>query len=155
MRLDRETLAAEVKAFVEGIIQGASLDLHLELDLHGEEALRVDLEGPDSGLLLADNARLLYAINHLLNQIYYRRSREGHSFVVDCNNYRADRAAELQLMAAKAAEKAKLSGTQISLQPMPATDRRIIHLTLAEEDGVHTQSEGSGQYRRVLISPGG
>ena len=60
---------------------------------------------------------------------------------------------QLQLLAKKAADKARLSGTKVSLQPMPASERRIIHLAVAEEAGVETQSEGRGRFRRVLISP--
>jgi spoIIIJ-associated protein len=153
MKLDKEAVAKEAKDFVQTVIEGAYLELQPEVEFNGENGIHIKLSGPDSGLLLADNARLLYAINHLINQIYYRRSREGCNFLVDCNNYRTDREAELRLMAAKAAEKARSSGTKVSLQPMPASERRIIHLALADEWGVHTQSEGSGRYRRVLISP--
>ena len=154
MKLDKETVAQEAQEFVRSVIEGTYLELEPEVELDSKDGIQVKLSGPDSGLLLADNARLLYAINHLINQIYYRRSREGCNFVVDCNNYRADREAELELLAVKAAEKAKTSGTKVSLQPMPASERRIIHLTLANEAGVYTQSEGTGRYRRVLISPG-
>lgn len=153
MKLEKEELAKEAESFVEGVVQGAHLDLRPRVEFSEEIGIRINLEGPDSGILLADSARLLYAINHLINQIYYRRSREGCNFVVDCSNYRADRTAELELLARKAAEKARLSGTRVSLQPMPASERRIIHLALAEDSGVYTQSEGSGRFRRVLISP--
>lgn len=154
MKLDKEDLAEAARGFAERLIQGVYLDLEPEVQFDGEKGIRINLEGPDSEILLADSGRLLYAINHLINQIYYRRSKDGCNFVVDCNNYRADRAAELELLARKAAEKARLSGTKVSLQPMPATERRIIHLALADESGVYTQSEGSGRFRRVLISPG-
>jgi len=154
MKLEKEELIKEAEDFVEQLIQGAQLDLTLEVWCDEEGGIRINLEGSDSGLLLADSARLLYAINHLINQAYYRRSKENCSFLVDCNGYRADRAAELELLAKKAAEKVRLSGRKVSLQPMPSTERRIIHLALADESGVCTQSEGSGRFRRVLISPG-
>ena len=154
MKLEKEALAEEARVFVQQVMDGAYLELDSKVEFDSENGIRIELEGPDSGLLLADNARLLYAINHLINQIYYRRSLEGCNFEVDCNNYRAERALELELLAKKAAEKARLSGTKVSLQPMPATERRIIHLAVAEEGGVQTQSEGRGRFRRVLISPG-
>jgi spoIIIJ-associated protein len=154
MKLEKEELAEEAREFIQKVIESVHLELASEVELSEEKGIRMKLEGPDSGALLADNARLLYAINHLINQIYYRRSAEGCNFEVDCNNYREERAFELRLLARKAAEKARHSGTKVSLQPMPATERRIIHLTLAEEEGVYTQSEGRGRFRRVLISPG-
>ena len=153
MKLEKEDLAAEARNFVQTMIDQAGLELQSEVELNNETGIRILLEGPDNGILLADNARLLYAVNHLVNQIFYRRSIEGCNFEIDCNNYRAERNAELQLLAKKAADKARLSGTKVSLQPMPASERRIIHLAVAEEAGVETQSEGRGRFRRVLISP--
>ena len=156
MKLEKEELAGEALGLIREVIQAAQLQLtaDVELEADEEDGIRMKLTGPDENLVLADNARLLYALNHLINQIFYRKSREGHNFFLDCSNYRAERALELELLAEKAAEKAMVSGSKVSLQPMPASERRIIHLSLAEKPGVRTQSEGSGRYRRVLIAPG-
>lgn len=152
MKLERDELAAEARAFVESVLESALLDLKVEIG-NSENGIKLDISGEDKGLLLADNARLLYALNHLVNQIYYRKSAEGCNFMLDSNNYREDRATELELMAEKAAEKVRLSGMKVSMQPMPSSERRIIHLALAEIKDVETLSEGSGRYRRVLIVP--
>jgi spoIIIJ-associated protein len=156
MKLEKEELADEALNLVRELIRSAQLQLTAEVELNAgeEDGIQMKLSGPDEDMVLADNARLLYAINHLINQIFYRRSREGFNFFLDCSNYREERALELELLAQKAAEKVMVSGSKVSLQPMPASERRIIHLSLAEEPGVRTQSEGSGRYRRVLISPG-
>lgn len=152
MKLDREDLAEKANEFVKEIFRGAGLQLETEVRLD-EEGVKIDVYGHDDGLFLSDNARLLYAVNHLLNQIFYRQSKDGCNFFLDCNNYRRDRTAELELMADKAAEKARLTGTGVSLQPMPSSERRIIHLALADLDDIRTVSEGSGWHRRVLIIP--
>ena len=104
-------------------------------------------------MVLSNNARVLYSINHLLNQIFFRQFRDGCSLVVDCNDYRATRVLELQLLAKKVAEKVKAGRTPLPLQPMPATERRVVHLALAEEPGITTMSEGTGEHRRVVILP--
>lgn len=146
------TLAERVTEFMEGCIRGATLDLQCRCDV-GEEEVTVQLRGPDSGLVLKENARLLYALNHLLNQAFYRKTGRRYSFLVDCDEYRGMRVMELQLLARKAAERVRNSGKSFRLQPMPSSERRVIHLALAEESGVSSESEGNGQHRRVVIQP--
>lgn len=138
--------------FVEGVVDGARLDLRCECHV-GEEEVSVSLGGPDSGLVLRENAKLLYALNHLLNQAFYRRVRGRYSFLVDCEEYRGTRVMELQLLARKAAENVLSSGEAFRLQPMPSSERRVIHLALADVEGVRSESEGRGEYRRVVIAP--
>ncbi len=104
-------------------------------------------------MVVSSNARLLYAINHLLNRAFYEKSPQQWSFVVDCNEYRATREAELEILARETAEKVKHSGNLLPLEPMPASERRVIHLALAQDPGVSTESEGAGAQRRVVILP--
>ncbi|MFQ5737622.1 MAG: protein jag [Acidobacteriota bacterium] len=134
------------------LVQAAQLDLRCHCEV-GEGVIHLRLAGNDSGLVLRDNARLLYGLNHLVGQAFFKRTHGQYSFVVDCNDYRATRVLELELLARKAAEKVAFSGKPFSLQPMPATERRVIHLALADEAGVVTESEGNGRHRRVVILP--
>jgi spoIIIJ-associated protein len=152
MKFDREEIAQKADEFVSGVFRSADLQLETKVEVV-EEGVKIDVSGPDSGLVLTDNARLLYAVNHLVNQIFYRQSRDGCNFFLDCNNYRNERTLELELMAEKAAERARLTGRSVALQAMPSSERRTIHLKLADEQGVRTLSEGSGRYRKVLIIP--
>lgn len=151
-KIEAEEVARQASSLVEEIINGieAKLESRVEID---DETIKIAVEGPDSEMMLSDNARLLYAVNHLINQVFYRKSRGKYNLVIDCEDYQTIRASELRLMATKAAEQVRLSGRQISLQPMPSSERRIIHLTLADDGHVKTVSEGRGRYRRVLILP--
>ncbi len=142
----------EVGAFMKGLLAGAKLDLSCECRI-GEEEVSVFLEGEDASLVLRENAKLLYALNHLLSQAFYRKVRGRFSFQVDCEDYRGTRVLELQLLARKAAENVVATGKSFRLQPMPSMERRVIHLALAEVDGVRSESEGRGEYRRVVIEP--
>ncbi len=126
----------------------------LDLDVASRwagDVVNVDLRGDDAGIVLSNNALLMYAINHLLNQVFYRRAPGSFSAVVDCGDYRAMRVLELELMAKKAAEKVRVTGVPYPLQPMPAVERRVIHLALADEAGVRTESRGGGPHRHVVI----
>ena len=84
---EEENVVDQVRSFVEGCLTGARLDLECECQGQ-EEMINVLLSGADSGLVLRDNARLLYGLNHLLNQVYYRRTGSRYSFIVDCEDYR-------------------------------------------------------------------
>ena len=151
---DPSEIVSQVEEFVGGCLKRGKLNL-ISTCRAQDGTIHVDLEGEDSELVLQKNARLLYALNHLVNQAFYHRTGRQFNFVVDCHDYRGTRTSELQLLARKAAEQASLSGRRFALQPMPSSERRIIHLTLAEDPGVETRSEGRGMYRRVVIHPGG
>lgn len=152
VKLDPEELAPKVGRFVQTVVNDCGLDLAATVELEGN-CIRVDVSGEDEEYLFADGARLLYALNHLVNQAFFRHCRSDCSFLVDSSNYRGDRTVELELMAKKAAERVRASGVKVVLQPMPSTERRVIHLALAGAEGVRTLSEGTGRYRRVLIIP--
>ena len=151
-RLARPELLESMKSFLGDLIHQVDLDLQFSCEME-EGGIHVRLEGPDSSQVQADNARLLYAINHLLNQIFFRRSEDGCNFWVDCEGYRSGREQELALLSKKAAEQVRSSGRDFSFQSLPASERRIIHLALANEPGVRTQSEGTGTHRCVVVLP--
>tara|TARA_B100001245_G_C22710095_1_gene345549 strand:+ start:133 stop:597 length:465 start_codon:yes stop_codon:yes gene_type:complete len=153
MEIEEKALIAEVDEFLSHLLEKAALDLYFVLGVK-DRKIDVRLHGEDMGLILSDNARLLYAISHLLNRAFYRRSEGAYNFTVDCDGYLSARTMELELMACQAAEKARTLSGAVSLQAMPASERRVVHLAIAEEPGVKTESEGSGLYRRVIILPG-
>jgi len=93
-------------------------------------------------------------LEHVVNQALHRRGANQPKVRLDCNGYRSTRILELQLLARKAAERVRTTGTPLSLQPMPSAERRIIHLALAEEADVRTESSGAGLRRHVVILPG-
>jgi spoIIIJ-associated protein len=149
-----EQLDNEAKQFIDRLITAAGLDLGVRFERQ-QEFLKVDLSGLDGELVLENNANLLYAIEHIVNQVMYRRGQGESRVMIDCNDYRQTRVLELQLMARKAAERVKTTHAPFSLQPMPAFERRVIHVTLAEERGIRTESSGLGTNRHVVILPAG
>jgi len=140
--------------FLANLLVAARLDVRVQNEQPGDEGLLLELDGPDNGLVLGNNARVLYALEHVVNQLVHHRGGGHVKITLDCNGYRSTRMLELQLMARKAAEKVRTTGVSFSLQPMPAVERRVIHLTLAEEAGIRTESSGLGLNRHVVIFPG-
>ncbi len=142
----------EIQSFTEQLVEGAELELDVNVRPNQDQVV-VELSGPDMDLVLTENARLLHAMNHLVSQIFYRKAQGQYRFVVDCGGYRASRTRELELLAAKAAEEVQRSGRPFHFQAMPASDRRIIHLYLADQSEVRTESDGRGMYRGVVVIP--
>ena len=93
IKLGTGEVANQAAEFVEHLVQAAGMDIEVRTAVEGPN-ICFELDGKDRGLLLTDNARLLYAINHLTNQIYFRKSEDACSFVFDSRGYRASRAAD-------------------------------------------------------------
>ena len=152
MKTEQDERISQATSFVKDLLAAAELDLEFRCDAE-EQGMIVRLYGQDAGMVLSNGARLLYAINHILNRAFYEPGTEAFNVLVDCNDYRSARAEELESLARKAAEGVNESGELYLFEPMPASERRVVHLALAEEPGVMTESEGSGLERRVVILP--
>src|SRR5918999_1241882 len=113
----------------------------------------IDLTGEDSGLLIGRRGQTLQALQFIVNLIVRQRFGEDVRVVLDVERYRQRREASLQDMAAKVAARVVQTGRSITLEPMSAADRRIIHLSLANHQGVTTESVGFGEERKVTIIP--
>ena len=141
-----------VVEFTNQVLDSSRLDLKAGAD-HTEDGLRIQVRGEDVALLLGHNAELLDALEYLGNRVLARTSGEEAKVVFDSSGYRARREKELRLMAEKAAEKVRLSRIPFSFDPMTPNERRIIHLTLADDSSVTTESQGNGENRKVTIRP--
>jgi spoIIIJ-associated protein len=130
-------------------IQSARLDLSFQI-VEKEEMEEVIFQGRDDSILLGRNAEILHALEYLCNKVFEKR---GRKIVLDCNGYRETRAEELRLMALTAAENVKRSGRPFKLSPMTPEERRIVHLAIADDTGIRTESEGFGENRKVVIYP--
>ncbi len=141
-----EEIAGIARTFVKG------LGLTLEVSVgEQEDHYRVDLEGEDAWLLVEKKAAALEALQLLLGKVAERRCAPDKRIVVDCGGFRRAREAELQQIARTAAEKVRKMSTPVELAPMNPYERRLVHLALAEEAGVETESVGEGHNRRVRI----
>src|ERR1700730_7859455 len=138
--------------FTNQVLGSSGLDLRAGAD-QTEAGLRIQVGGDDVALLLGHNAELLDALEYLGNRVLARASGEETRLIFDSLGYRARREKELRLMAEKAAEKVRLSRIQFSFDPMTPNERRIIHLALANDASVTTESQGNGENRKVTIRP--
>ena len=112
----------------------------------------LNFSGEDSSLLRFENGELLDSIEHLLNQILLNQDSNAEKIVCDVDNFRSDREAELRAMAKHAAAQVKKLNKPFHFAPMNAKERRIIHIALADDPDVVTDSVGEGNQRRVKVS---
>lgn len=141
-----------VVEFTNRMLAASGLDLKASAE-QTDDGLKVQVRGSDVALLLGHNAELLDALEYLGNRTLARRAGEEMRIVFDSGSYRAQREKELRLMAEKAAEKVRTSRAPFSFTPMSANERRIIHLALADDVSVATESQGSGENRKVTVRP--
>lgn len=119
-------------------------------DIYAED----DDTADELGLLIGRRGETMSALQYLLNTAVSRRTdNEGPIFAVDIEGYHRRREQTLVDLAHEVAAEVRATGDVITLEPMPAAERRIIHLALQEEDGVRTESVGSGDRRQVEVLP--
>jgi len=138
--------------FTNRVLASAGLDLKAVAQ-SGEDGPHIQVRGEDLALLLGRNAELLDALEYLGNRVYARTSSDETRLVFDSQGYRTRREKELRLMAEKAAEKVRASRIPFSFDPMTPNERRIVHLALADDATVTTESEGNGENRKVTVRP--
>jgi spoIIIJ-associated protein len=139
--------------FLRGLLDAASIPAEVTVRIE-EDAVLVDVEGDDLGVLVGPKGVTLRAIEDLVRTIVQRRT-DGHGarIHVDVGGYQAKRRAALEKFTRDVAGRVQESGNEVALEPMPPADRKVVHDTVAEIDGVTTISEGEEPRRRVVIRP--
>jgi len=111
------------------------------------------VEGEDAGLLIGKQGTTLEALQYLVTKIVAKQSQRKPRIIIDIESYRERHKQSLIEMALKQGEKAKRSGKPVTLNPMNAHDRRIVHLALQPDKEVKTKSRGEGLYKKIIIYP--
>jgi spoIIIJ-associated protein len=144
-----------VQDFLDGLVDAFELDGELRSEEVDEEMIEVQIVGDDLGLLIGPKGQTLIAVQELARTVVQRRA-EGNPrgrFRIDVGGYRQRRREALERFTQTVADEVKASGVQKALEPMNASDRKVVHDTVNEIDGVETTSEGEEPRRRVVILP--
>ena len=112
-----------------------------------------DIKGDDLGILIGRRGQTLSCLQYIVRLIVAHQTEAWLPIVIDVEGYRQRRYEALQALAWRMAEQVKSRQAPVSLEPMSAYERRIVHLTLADHPDVTTQSSGVGEARRVVILP--
>jgi spoIIIJ-associated protein len=116
-------------------------------------SVTLNIRGEDLGILIGRRGQTLASLQHIVRLIVARRLRCRADLVVDVEEYKERHFQSLRTLATRMAQKVESSGQSITLEPMPANERRIVHLALADHPAVITQSTGDRDIRKVVIIP--
>ncbi len=111
----------------------------------------LNIEGEDLGILIGRRGQTLACLQYIVRLIVAEQLKAWLPLTIDVAGYKKRRHEALQSLALRLAEKVKTSRRSMTLEPMPANERRIIHLALANHPDVSTQSTGEGEGRKVVI----
>ena len=146
--------AEAAEAFLSGLVEAFGLDGTVTSE-EVDDAVEVRIDGEDLGLLIGPKGRTLWALQELTKTVVQRQQGGGLStrIRVDVAGYRERRKAALERFTQEAASAVLESGQARALEPMGAADRKVVHDTVNDIDGVVTRSEGEDPRRRVVIAP--
>ena len=144
-------LNEQVREFTSNTLAAMGLPLEVEIN-DTPDGIRVEISGDGGEELLRRKAEALDALQLIVNTAFRRQLRDDRSFVVDCLDYRKGKDAELRQMTRFMMEKAKNSGAAQEMGPLNPYARRIVHLTVAEDAGMASESIGDAFLKTVIIS---
>jgi spoIIIJ-associated protein len=168
---DTGDLAEKASDFLLGVLErmGVSADIDVR-----EEADKVvlDIQTKDAELIIGRRGVVIDALQHLVNKVVYRdrtspdrgerngerergerNGERGKPLVIDAGGFRDKQTDRLRTLAQRMAERALTNQEIVELQPMTPHDRRIVHMAIAEMQGLSSRSEGEGEDRHILLVP--
>jgi spoIIIJ-associated protein len=145
------SLTTDIAAFVQNVVTSMGLALTAAVE-ETPEATRINLEGEDGGVLIRRGGEGLQALQHVVATTFRKQLGDDNRIVIDCNGFRRDKDAELRQMALFMAGKARSSGMAQEMGPLNPYERRIVHLAVAQQPDVESESIGDAFMKTVIIS---
>lgn len=149
---ERTEAAERAHALAVKVVDSLGLDGSVAVR-EDEEAITVEVQGDDLGLLIGRHGQTIDALQHVAYRVAFQGAETRKRLVVDASGYRDRRAASLKADADRAADDAERLARPVELEPMNAVERRVVHEHLRERGGVETHSEGDEPGRRLVVSP--
>jgi spoIIIJ-associated protein len=151
-----EEQAEMARSFVDGLVDAFGLEGTTRVSVVEEDdAVEVEVDGDDLGLMIGPKGQTLVAVQELTRTVLQRQSGAGRTarVRVDAGGYRQRRREALARFATQLAEQVLADGSAKALEPMNAADRKVVHDTVNDIDGVASLSEGEDPRRYVVIVP--
>lgn len=170
MNQDNGDLAEKASDFLLGVLErmGVSADIDVREET---DKVVLDIQTKDAELIIGRRGVVIDALQHLVNKVVYRdrtsergerergergerdRGERGKPLVIDAGGFRDKQTERLRTLAQRMAERALTNQEIVELQPMTPHDRRIVHMAIAEMQGLSSRSEGEGEDRHILLVP--
>jgi spoIIIJ-associated protein len=156
MAPEAEALPTEPAARVELILNAIADEMDLDADVvveESEDEISARFDGEDLGLVIGRRGQTIDAIQLICYRAAFHETDDRKRVSVDAAGYREERREIVERQAERAAERALETGKEIELEPMSATERRIVHQVLKGRQGIETFSEGTEPERCVVVAP--
>lgn len=151
--MGEEDKAKIVEELVKEVLGKIRVSAGVAVAENEDESFKVDIRGDDLGALIGFHGEGLSSLQLFLNLAVHKKVGEWRRVFLDIGGYRAEREQKIYELAQRTADRARFLQTPITLAPMPAFERRLVHLALANDDTIGTESVGEGWERRVVIKP--
>ena len=139
--------------FIKNLLERMNIIARIYLIEESNDKIHIEIESDESGLIIGKKGKNLEAIQLLTNVVVNKGKEDWIKVYIDSENYRRQKERNLKDLALKSAIIVKKTRRSKILEPMNPFDRRLIHLTLQDDDTIETKSEGEGIYKRVRILP--
>lgn len=124
-----------------------------ESDPADNRTIQVDVRGEDLSALIGRKAETLASFQHVASLIVGKQTQQWVQVVVDVEGYRARREKQIRQLANRMADQVTKTGRKVTMEPMPSSERRVVHIELRGHPAVKTESTGDEPYRKVVILP--
>ncbi len=143
-----------VRSFLESVLGLLGVDVDVDIDIE-DDGLHCDLNclPADGGLLIGRHGATLDALQYLTLRVLQAEGFARMRITLDVAGYRTRREKTLKQLAESVANKVLSGGTPYHFEPMSAMERRVVHMAIAEVEGLATESEGEGRRRHVVVFP--
>lgn len=149
---EEQSTAAELRTFLQEALALMGMQADVSVAESGE-TVQAEVTGDDLGLLIGRHGQTIDALQYLSAIVVNRTHHTRRQVVLDAEGYRARRASSLHALADRMAQKAAQGRAPVTLKPMTAAERKVIHLHLKDDPRVETLSEGQEPHRAIVITP--
>lgn len=151
--LDRVQIEKTATEVAEHLFAGLNIQYSISWEQEDRPSLWIALRGKDADILVGPKAQTLDSVQYLFRTLLHRLTEGDYNVVLDADGYRKRRQRSLEALARKMADQAVQSGRTVRMKPMPAHERRVIHMILRKDKRVKTESVGKGYDRAITIMP--
>lgn len=154
VRIDTEgDFAERCESFLVNLLLNFDPAYAVELHRTDQDEIAVEIFGGDPGKIIGRGGRTLSALEYVANAVLNRGDQQDVRVNIDVGGYKRRRDERLRNAARKAAGRVRDTGQQFALELMTAAERRVVHMALADDASVITESEGQGRDRRIVVKP--
>ena len=148
-----EVQLEEMKKIIKEFFEKTTFEVEIDFSPQEDLTLPINLKTENPQILIGEGGQTLFDIQHLLKAILKRKIAENFYIDLDINDYKKRKIEYLKEIARTVADEVSLTKKEKILSPMPAYERRIIHLELAGRQDINTESIGQEPERRIVIRP--